>query len=157
MESTAIQETCRAEGYPPPKLTWIRLVSPLPVGKTEVKEGNLTITNLRPVDSGLYQCVATNSMGTKKATMNLIVERAPSGLYIVAHVMPTPVSRGVKILINYPQKGRWIVVAYRDVKRRGIYLALFTDLEGDSCFSIYQISWIKIRKVTFCKEKTPFS
>ena len=48
-------------------------------------------------------------------------------------------------------------VEYRDVKRRGIYLALFTDLEGDSCFSIYQISWIKIRKVTFCKEKTPFS
>ena len=24
-----------------------------------------------------------------------------------------------------------------------------TDLEGDSCFSIYQISWIKIRKVSF--------
>ena len=49
------------------------------------------------------------------------------------------------------------MVAYRDVKRRGIYLALFSDLEGDSRFSIYQISWIKIRKVTFCKEKTPFS
>ena len=29
---------------------------------------------------------------------------------------------------------------YRDSKRRGIYLALFTDPEGDSCFSIYQIS-----------------
>ena len=75
-----IQETCQAEGYPPPKLTWIRLVSPLPVGKTEVKEGNLTIMNLRPVDSGLYQCVATNSMETKKATMNLFVQKG-SGLY----------------------------------------------------------------------------
>ncbi|XP_073251470.1 angiopoietin-related protein 7-like [Porites lutea] len=73
MESTTIQETCQAEGYPPPKLTWIRLVSPLPVGKTDVREGNLTIMNLRPMDSGLYQCVATNSMGTKKATMNLVV------------------------------------------------------------------------------------
>ena len=29
---------------------------------------------------------------------------------------------------------------YRDAKRQGIYLALFTDPEGDSCFSIYQIS-----------------
>ena len=77
MESTTIQETCQAEGYPPPKLTWIRLVSPLPVGKTDVTEGNLTIMNLRPMDSGLYQCVATNSMGTKKATMNLVV----TGLY----------------------------------------------------------------------------
>ena len=25
----------------------------------------------------------------------------------------------------------------RDAKRRGIYLALFTDREGDSCFSNY--------------------
>ena len=29
---------------------------------------------------------------------------------------------------------------YRDEKRRGIYLALWTDPEADSCFSIYQIS-----------------
>ena len=53
---------------------------PLPAGKTEVKEGKLTIRNLRPVDSGLYQCVATNSLGTKKATMNLFVQS--TGLYI---------------------------------------------------------------------------
>ena len=38
---------------------------------------------------------------------------------------------------------------YRDAKRRGIYLALFTDAEGDSCFSIYQISWIKMKKGNF--------
>ena len=84
MESATIQETCQAEGYPPPKLTWIRLVSPLPVGKTDVKEGNLTIMNLRPVDSGLYQCVATNSVGSKKATMNLFVQKGP-GLYIARY------------------------------------------------------------------------
>ena len=80
MEFAQIQETCQAEGYPPLKLTWIRLVMPLPVF-TEVKEGKLTIRNLRPVDSGLYQCVATNSLGAKKATMNLIVQSRPLGLY----------------------------------------------------------------------------
>ena len=32
---------------------------------------------------------------------------------------------------------------YRDAKRRGIYPPLFTDPEGDSCFSIYQIRRIK--------------
>ena len=32
---------------------------------------------------------------------------------------------------------------YRDAKRRGIYPPLFTDPEGDSCFSVYQIRWIK--------------
>ena len=36
-----------------------------------------------------------------------------------------------------------MVDIYRDAKRRGIYPPLFTDLEGDSCFSIYQIRWIK--------------
>ena len=35
---------------------------------------------------------------------------------------------------------------HRDAKRRGIYLGLYTDPEGDSCFSIYQFSWIKIKK-----------
>ena len=50
-----------------------------------------------------------------------------------------------------------MVHIYRDAKRRGIYLALFTDPEGDSCFSIYQISWIKMKKVTFCTLKTSLS
>ena len=46
---------------------------------------------------------------------------------------------------------------YRDAKHRGIYLALFTDPEGDSCFSIYQIGWIKMKKVTFCNLKASLS
>ena len=50
----------------------------------------------------------------------------------------------MEIKYNYPPKGRWIVVdIYRDAKRRGIYPPLFTDPEGDSCFSIYQIRWNK--------------
>ena len=51
-----------------------------------------------------------------------------------------------------------MVDIYRDAKRRGIYPPLFTDPdalplgiypplftdpEGDSCFSIYQIRWMK--------------
>ena len=48
------------------------------------------------------------------------------------------------IVYDYPPKRRWIVVEiYRDAKRRDIYPPLFTDPEGDSCFSIYQIRWIK--------------
>ena len=40
-----------------------------------------------------------------------------------------------------------------DMKHWGVYLLLFTDPEGDSCFSIYQISLIKLKKVTFCQLK----
>ena len=68
-------------------LTWTRLRMPLPVGKTEVKDGSLTIRNLSPADSGLYECVATNSMGTKKATMNVVVQQQPKGLW--AFLAPT--------------------------------------------------------------------
>ena len=52
----------------------------------------------------------------------------------------------IEILYNYPPKGRWIVVGiYQDAKHQGIYLALWTDPEGDflCCFSIYEISWKK--------------
>ena len=48
---------------------------------------------------------------------------------------------------NYPPKGRWIVV--------DIYLAL-SDPEGDRCFSIYQISWLKIKKELFVNKRHHF-
>ena len=39
--------------------------------------------------------------------------------------------------------GGWV---HQVAKRRGIYLGLFTHPEKDSCFSIYQISRIKLKK-----------
>ena len=42
---------------------------------------------------------------------------------------------------------------YRHANRRGIYLVLWTDPEGDSCFRIYQISWTKIKKSIFFVNK----
>ena len=49
------------------------------------------------------------------------------------------------------------VDVYPDPKSGGIYLALFTDPEGPSCFSIYQISWIQMKEVTFGKLKMSLS
>ena len=46
------------------------------------------------------------------------------------------------LVYNYPER------------RSNIYVALFTDPEGDSCFSIHQISWIKIKEAPFSKLKT---
>ncbi|XP_068737510.1 uncharacterized protein [Montipora capricornis] len=71
------QESCEAKGYPTPKMSWKRLGMPLPVGRTEINGGRLTIRSLSPGDSGSYECVATNGMGTKKARMTLAVQRAP--------------------------------------------------------------------------------
>ena len=55
----------------------------------------------------------------------------------------------LQIVYNYPPKRRWIVVdIYRDGKRRGIYPPLFTDPEGDSCFS-YLPNWMDKKKRFF--------
>ena len=45
------------------------------------------------------------------------------------------------------------VYVYRDAKHRDINLAPFTDPEGDSCFIIYQISWIKMKTSNYLKIK----
>ena len=73
-----LRQTCQAVGFPLPVISWTRSGIPLPVDKTEVKDGSLTVKNLSPADSGLYECAATNSMGTKKAKMNVVVQKGPS-------------------------------------------------------------------------------
>ena len=74
-EYCTLRQSCQAEGFPPPLVNWTRLRIPLPARKTEINGGSLTIKNLSPADSGLYECVATNGMGTKKAIMNVVVQQ----------------------------------------------------------------------------------
>ena len=75
-------------------------------------------------------------------------------MWIVYNYLP----KGRGRVYKYPPKGRWIVV--KDIPRReasrdlssAIYLALWTNPEGDNCFSIYQISCRKIKKELFVKK-----
>ena len=66
---------CQAEGFPPPVSNWSRLLQKFPLARTELGDGNLTITNLSTTDSGLYECVVMNAMGVKKTRMNLVVQK----------------------------------------------------------------------------------
>ena len=52
----------------------------LPAGKTEVNRGTLTIKNLTPADSGLYESIATSLMGTKRARINVVVQQQKPGI-----------------------------------------------------------------------------
>ena len=81
VQHTTFQVSCQAEGFPRPTVTWSRVGMPLPAGRVEVNQGTLTIKNLTDADSGLYDCVATNIMGTKKTRTNVAVQRH-LGLYI---------------------------------------------------------------------------
>ena len=80
-QHTTFQVICQAEGFPCPRVTWNRVGMSLPAGRVEVNQGTLTIKNLSPADSGLYECKATKIMGTKTTRTNVAVQRH-SGLYI---------------------------------------------------------------------------
>ena len=53
---------------------------PLPSGRTKVNQGTLIIKNLIPADSGSDECIVTNTMGTKEATINVTVQQLKLGM-----------------------------------------------------------------------------
>ncbi|CAH3166248.1 unnamed protein product, partial [Porites lobata] len=66
VQGSTFQVTCQAEGYPRPEINWTIAAMPLHAGRTSINQGTFTINNLSPNDSGFYECVATNVMGTKR-------------------------------------------------------------------------------------------
>ena len=82
VERTNFQVVCQAEGFPRPVINWTRLRTPLPAGRTEINQGTLIIKNLIPADSGSYECIATNTMGTKKVTINVAVQQLKLGMCV---------------------------------------------------------------------------
>ena len=87
VERTNFQVVCQAEGFPRPVINWSRLRMPLPAGRTEVNQGTLIIKNLVPADSGLYECIAANTMGTKKATINVAVQQLKQGMCVCVFLL----------------------------------------------------------------------
>ena len=82
--SCTFQAVCQAESFPRTVINWRRVGISLPAGRTEVNRGILTIKNMILADSGLYECIATNTMGTKKVMIstNVVVQRKPGELLL---------------------------------------------------------------------------
>ena len=77
--------TCIATGYPVPTIEWrlngtsytIRDPSVITVTSTDGLRSNssvITVTNATTSDTGLYQCVATNVVGTDTQDATVIVQ-----------------------------------------------------------------------------------
>ena len=82
VQRTTFQVVCQTEGFPRPIINWTRVGMPLPAGRTNVNQGTLIIKNLILADTGLYECSATNTMGTKKARTNLVVQKQKLGILL---------------------------------------------------------------------------
>ena len=66
---------CTAAGNPPPKVTWFKVNSTLPVGSHVVESsGALILQDVRREDEGQYTCKAENVLGTINASARLTVQ-----------------------------------------------------------------------------------
>ena len=74
---------CQAFGFPPPTMVWSREFVPLPQGRTNItKNGTLIITNFGPLDSGTYQCKASNKLGSVNVLTTLHYDEQGQEIYV---------------------------------------------------------------------------
>ena len=66
---------CKADGHPPPHVTWSKDNSSLPDGRHVVESsGALVVKNLKSEDDGVYSCTAENLLGSVSASAKLTVQ-----------------------------------------------------------------------------------
>ncbi|XP_055867653.1 interference hedgehog-like isoform X2 [Biomphalaria glabrata] len=68
-----VEFVCSYGGLPKPSLRWYHNGRELDSGS----EGNLVLTKVSTADSGIYQCIASNIMGTKYGVLSLLVNAQP--------------------------------------------------------------------------------
>ena len=68
-----LQFVCLADGFPQPEVTWLKNGQPQPRYSrvTIIPGGALTIENVRITDAALYECIATNPLGTDTRSFNV--------------------------------------------------------------------------------------
>ena len=63
------------DGHPPPRVTWSKLNSSLPVGRHVVESsGSLVVKNVKSEDDGVYSCTAENLLGSVNSSAKLTVQ-----------------------------------------------------------------------------------
>ena len=66
---------CTADGHPPPRVTWSKVNSSLPVGRHVVESsGAMIVKNVKSEDDGVYSCRAENLLGSVNASAKLTVQ-----------------------------------------------------------------------------------
>ena len=68
-EGDTLEITCTASGNPKPSITWRRSEGAIVLGRT----GKLTKNNVKPGDSGNYECVAKNEVGLSRTKVLVMV------------------------------------------------------------------------------------
>lgn len=81
LKGETLQLECMPEGYPTPKIKWMKMGEKLPQRTTFNKFGKLlTISAVEEGDGGKYMCTAKNSAGEAVHYFDVIVEEPPKWL-----------------------------------------------------------------------------
>lgn len=80
LEGASASLQCIASGVPEPSVTWLKNDLDLPLDdRARVNDtGTLHLTDLQRTDSGVYRCVASNSLGSVSEFARLHVFGKPS-------------------------------------------------------------------------------
>ena len=60
-------------GFPSPTVTWTKLTGVLPKNRVTLFKEFMTLRTAIKIDSGSYECKATNRLGEASATTTLVV------------------------------------------------------------------------------------
>ncbi|KAL9972082.1 hypothetical protein ACROYT_G018323 [Oculina patagonica] len=69
--------SCHVIGYPPPVVTWAKVLGKLPRGRTLIGGHSLTIVRAEKQDAGSYICKAIGHGGSSRAVTQLVVTVVP--------------------------------------------------------------------------------
>ena len=72
-EGQNVSLQCKATGLPVPRVTWRKAFSKLPVKRSSIANGNLSIRSITKADSGTYACSAKNLLGDDSAVALVMV------------------------------------------------------------------------------------
>ena len=72
-EGQNVSLQCKATGLPAPRVTWRKAYSKLPVKRSSIVNGNLSIRSITKADSGTYACSAKNLLGDDSAVALVMV------------------------------------------------------------------------------------
>ena len=74
-EFNDVQVICNGSGIPNPTLTWKRLLGNRPKNMVVSRNGLMKIRNARTTESGIYQCTATNIIGSSSKSSFIVIIR----------------------------------------------------------------------------------
>ncbi|KAM4720838.1 vascular cell adhesion protein 1 [Rhinophrynus dorsalis] len=75
-EGVTLTLSCDSDGVPPPKIALYRVLAS---GESFLlsEEPEVTLTNVQGMNSGVYECVANNSLGNKNSSVTVLVKAPP--------------------------------------------------------------------------------